>query len=357
MTHSSSSLEKINKIAVSKYTSAGLLALLLSACGESHTHSHAINDHAVDLKDAILQNRSADCADYANEYGSSVKDIRKNEHFIAQVSIEVQDRYCTLTSNNIPNHDFNDRNARFATNAKEVSQSFNIKRAPQLSYRVTPLEQSTYNGIMINGVPIDILSAACYSPNARRADRQGNIPIGCRSDAKWLVDPLGPNANMGADAHNAHTQPDGSYHYHGNPNALFDEKPGNNGSPTIGFAADGFPIYGSYFYDETRKQVRKAKSGYRLKSGTRPTRSSTSPGGNYDGTYIQDWEFANTGDLDQCNGMTVNGQYGYYVTDTYPWIVNCFSGTPDPSFRKRMGKNKQPNHKNTQHRFPPKPAY
>ena len=51
------------------------------------------------------------------------------------------------------------------------------------------------------------------------------------------------------------------------------------------------------------------------------------PGGSYDGTYIQDYEFnqtkldAGTCDLDECNGMTIDGTYGYYVTDSYPWVL------------------------------------
>jgi hypothetical protein len=32
---------------------------------------------------------------------------------------------------------------------------------------------------------------------------------------------------------------------------------------------------------------------------------SAGPGGNYDGTFVQDWEYAaGTGDLDECNGRT-----------------------------------------------------
>ena len=115
---------------------------------------------------------------------------------------------------------------------------------------------------------------------------------------------------------------------------MFDDNPGADGSPVIGFAADGFPIYGTYFKDPTTSQVRKAVSGYSLKTGSRGTRSNTNPGGNYDGTYIDDYEFTNAGDLDQCNGMTVNGQYGYYVTESYPWVIKCFSGVPDNSFQK-----------------------
>jgi hypothetical protein len=40
-----------------------------------------------------------------------------------------------------------------------------------------------------------------------------------------------------------------------------------------------------------------------------------------DGTYVADWEWTDADDLDECNGMTVNGQYGYYVTDAYPWVM------------------------------------
>ena len=100
------------------------------------------------------------------------------------------------------------------------------------------------------------------------------------------------------------------------------------------FAADGFPVYGSYFLDPDSGSVRKAVSGYTLKEGTRPE-SATDPGGAYDGTYVDDYEFTDAGDLDACNGMTVDGQYGYYVTEGYPWIINCFTGTPDPSFSKQ----------------------
>ena len=60
------------------------------------------------------------------------------------------------------------------------------------------------------------------------------------------------------------------------------------------------------------------------------------PEGAYDGTYVDDYEYREgSGDLDECNGMTVNGTYGYYVTASYPWVLKCFRGTPDPSFNKR----------------------
>lgn len=32
--------------------------------------------------------------------------------------------------------------------------------------------------------------------------------------------------------------------------------------------------------------------------------------------------------------MTIDGQYGYCLTASYPWVLGCFRGTPDASFGK-----------------------
>ena len=67
---------------------------------------------------------------------------------------------------------------------------------------------------------------------------------------------------------------------------------------------------------------------------TRSTKTDTNPGGEYSGIYEEDWEWTNAGDLDECNGMTYKNQYGYYVTERYPYIVSCFKGNVDSSFAK-----------------------
>ncbi|MDH3729761.1 MAG: YHYH protein [Acidimicrobiia bacterium] len=288
---------------------------------------------AVDITNAVFTERDADCAAYDSALVSDVSDISRAMMFAGNVVITAEDAACTLTSNNIPNHDFNDDSARFANAVAEVQQTFSIPRDPQLAASSTALSQRLYNAVMLNGVPVDLLSAGCYRPSDQMADADGNVAIGCSENDSWLLDPLGTESKFGADEHNAHTQPDGSYHYHGNPNALFDDSPGPEGSPVIGFAADGFPIYGSYFVDADNGELRKAVSGYTLRAGDRPS-SDTDPGGAYDGLYVDDWEFTGSGDLDECNGMTIDGQYGYYVTDSYPWIIACHSGTPDTSFAK-----------------------
>jgi len=72
-----------------------------------------------------------------------------------------------------------------------------------------------------------------------------------------------------------------------------------------------------------------------VKSGARQTSKGIDPGGDYDGTFLDDYEYlAGAGDLDECNGMMLEGAYTYYVTDSYPWVMGCFRGTPDESFEK-----------------------
>lgn len=323
-----------------------LAVIGIQGCGAQSSDSDGSD--SIDITDAIFSERSAGCTTYVNSYEASVLDIQLSTSFNADVLITSDDDTCTFSSNSIPNHDFNDETAAFAGGdgaVAEVDQTFIISRTPEFASSTTGLTQSTKNGVFLNGVVLDILSAGCYRPSSGLAGEDGNTDIGCLDGSAWLLDPLSTDHKFGADQHNAHIQPGGLYHYHGNPKAMFDDFPSTQGSPVIGFAADGFPIYGSYFYDEDSGEVRKATSSYQLKAGNRvaiydkyvgqdlnpsdnPLNSAT-----YDGTYVDDWEYVEgSGDLDECNGMTVNGQYGYYAIDSYPWVIACFKGTPHESF-------------------------
>jgi len=304
---------------------AAALTLSGTACGDASDPAPQVDASpggAQDISDVVFVERDADCASYANQYVSFSTNIQKNTDVEGHVEITVSDTACELSSNSIPNHDFNDESARFATDVAEINRSFSIPRAPAVASALTPLELRSYDAIMRNGVVLDLLAAGCYGV--------GDGKIGCFDLATpWRADPMFGEGGFGTDAHHAHTQPDGTYHYHGGPLAMYDDNPGINGSPVIGFASDGYPIYGPYFFDGT--EVRKATSGYALRTGTRPD----GPGGSYDGQYVDDFEFTAAGDLDECNGMEVDGTYGYYVTDSYPWVLACFRGTPDPSFNKQ----------------------
>lgn len=310
---------------------ASCLTLTLVGCSSSES-STSETAKEIDITDVVLTNMSGDCADYSANYQANVKDVKRELAFAARVDVADDSTTCTLIANAIPNYDFNDETADFADAVTEQALSLTIPRNPKLAAESTDLSLLTYNAVMLNGVVLDQLSNGCYKPEDAAADKDGNVANGCGLWVDWRLDPMGP-VKFGTDSHNAHTQPGGAYHYHGNPNALFDPEETAQGSPVIGFAADGFPIYGPHYIDEATGKMLEAKSGYTLKTGSRPTGDS-SPGGTYDGTYIEDYEFTDAGTLDKCNGMTINDQYGYYVTASYPNVMGCFSGTPDWSFFK-----------------------
>jgi hypothetical protein len=78
------------------------------------------------------------------------------------------------------------------------------------------------------------------------------------------------------------------------------------------------------------------RSSYRLREGKR----ASGPGGKFDGTFVEDFEFvAAAGDLDECNGRHgptpefPGGTYYYVLTDEFPYIPRHYRGTPHASFR------------------------
>ncbi|MGP6089844.1 YHYH protein [Antarctobacter jejuensis] len=280
---------------------------------------------AHDITDAFLTERSANCADYVDEHTASATDLFTKTRYDAAVTITADGQTCTIASNAVPNHDFNTVEG-FFNGFAEQDQTYTITATPTATETPTPLTLRMDNAVFLNGVKLDLIAAGCHGI--------GDGLIGCFDmTTPYRFDPMGAASNMfGTDAHNAHTQNDGLYHYHGNPMALFEQDNPGAASPVIGFAADGFPIFGSYIDDNGT--IRAATTSYRLKSGTRPD-GDDGPGGAYDGTFVDDWEFVEgLGDLDQCNGMVQNGVYGYVVTETYPHVMGCFTGTPDPSFEK-----------------------
>jgi arylsulfatase A-like enzyme len=312
--------------------------------GELANFSASATGDALDITDGgnngIYSARTYTCARFVRDYTASVSDLNGTEDstaddtlFTANLSISVVNGNCVFESDGIPNHDMQDT-GRFATTVSEQDDTYRVTATPDFADEIYFGDLGTEQGIYLNGVKIDIYAAACLGvgvPNER---------IGCGANTvadedEWRFDPMFSDNGFRTDSHNAHTQPSGAYHYHGSPNALFDGT-GSAESGVVGFAADGFPIFGLYIGENG--QFRKVTSSYRLISGNRPTLDlggssaeySEQP---YNGAFRQDYVYeAGSGDLDECNGMTRDGGYGYYVTEGFPYIVGCFMGTPDDSF-------------------------
>jgi hypothetical protein len=58
-------------------------------------------------------------------------------------------------------------------------------------------------------------------------------------------------------------------------------------------------------------------------------------GGHHDGTFTSDFEFVEgSGDLDECNGITIDGIYVYLVTNEFPYVSRCLMGEMSQDERK-----------------------
>jgi len=245
------------------------------------------------------------------------------------VSISIDDGFRLIKSNGWPDHVPGKSPRRGNPNKPSIQKySFRIPIKPTIS--ATPeLRGGWWWGVALNGVPFEPGTAETWNN-----DRQSG----------WRYEAATGFLNLGLDEHNAHVQPNGSYHYHALPTGLV-ERLGGEGKKMllIGWAADGFPIYSAWAYadpNDATSGLRQMKSSYRLKHGPRPT-TVGGPGGYFDGRFTQDFEFAKEeGNLDECNGRTgvtpefPNGIYYYCITPAFPFVPRKWRGVPDASFNK-----------------------
>jgi len=244
---------------------------------------------------------------------------------LSKVDIREQGDQRIIRANGIPNH----ATGRFPNpgNPNSIEPQdylFRMPLHPTTNAGFTPVERQPI-GVALNGVVFDPGTAEYWNNDPSSGWRKEGIVKG--------------RGTLGMDRNMAHVQPNGAYHYHGVPTGLVEQLSGS-GRKLIGYAADGFPIY---------TQEKDDRSSYRLKSGNRPG-GGQGPGGRYDGTYTQDFEFvAGIGSLDEANGRTgiapeyPEGTYFYVATEEFPFYPRQLKGTPDPSFqRKGPGREAAP---------------
>jgi hypothetical protein len=229
----------------------------------------------------------------------------------------------TVVANGIPDHLVGSfPNPGNPNSISEQNVNLEVPLTP-VSASSTTSAQGWVFGVSVNGVVFDPFAGEFW-----QGDRRSG----------WNYDALGGAVALGVDENFAHVQPQGTYHYHGVPFGLLALLRYEDGahSPLVGYAADGFPIYAlTGILDGTLTQV---TSSYDLKSGVRP--GGDEPTGAYDGAFVQDYEYvAGSGDLDQCNGAFTQsaeypgGTYAYFLTEEFPFVPRCFTGTPDSGFR------------------------
>lgn len=215
-------------------------------------------------------------------------------------------------------------------------------------------------GIFVNGVALfDYRDGVAWNSTANAlCGGPGNPPCpgGPGAPMDWNRDAIVAERN-GFDCSKGHPAM-GNYHHHQNPSAfkldlnvisticnLYDADglyaiDSTQHSPLIGFAYDGFPIYGAYGYKNADGTggITRIKSGYQLRNittrTTSPTGQSVSSGPAVSSTYPlgyfrEDYEFIshpnNQDYLDVHNGR-------FCVTPEYPNGIYCYFATVDQNW-------------------------
>jgi len=232
-----------------------------------------------------------------------------------------------------------------------------------------PVRPDSEIGIAINGVPF-------YSVVGKFQDRL--VSAADPSEVEIYTENIvETNGYAGPDASNGYLTTNDAYVYRMDPVLLYTKNPAAH-SPILGFALDGYPIYGPYGYantDGTGGIIRNTSS-YRLKTDLRLVQQNIQNGTKYatlgspDGIYIEDWQYvAGTGTLDQHNGRFVvtpeypYGTYAYFVTvdennePVYPYVIGpTFAGVPTGLRTEYQGETSVPVYENGDYTMPPAPA-
>lgn len=209
-------------------------------------------------------------------------------------------------------------------------------------------------GVFINGVALFDYRDGVSWQNSTGSLKGG--PLGGTGDGVWNRDAV-PAEKPGFDCAKGHPAM-GNYHHHQNPSAykldlnvisticnLYNADglyaiDSTQHSPLIGFAYDGFPIYGAYAYKNTNGTggIVRMKSSFKLRNITTRTTYYTStvavtPGPAVSTTYPlgyfkEDYEFVSptaSDYLDYHNGR-------FCVTPEYPLGTYCYFATVDANW-------------------------
>ena len=150
-------------------------------------------------------------------------------------------------------------------------------------------------GLWVNGVALfNQLDGFTYDPSAGRDGQAGpEVVASTTSAARWVRNAVLVEQPT-FDASNAHQPGSGEYHYHDNPLGLRYQRGDNvsydatanryreavsaahpaHHSPILGWAYDGYPIYGPYGYADPNKPssgVRRMVSGFVVRDGRHGT--------------------------------------------------------------------------------------
>lgn len=316
-----------------------------------------------------LQNTSETGSYYFSGNSTTVS----NNILVNCQSVEYSDNFTYISTQGIPAYPtgpFSDGNP---SNAEAQNNIYKMPLNPQPN-NSTPTNTTGGNiGVFINGVALfDYRDGVAWNNNTNYlcgGPGYPPCPGGPMATQNWNRDAI-PAEMGGFDCSKGHPA-QGNYHHHQNPSAfkldlevvsdicnLYDAEglyaiDAENHSPLIGFAYDGYPIYGAYGFKNSDGSggITRIESGYQLRNITSRTNGpdlnqvvTISQGPNtgsqetmFLGYFREDYEHVEHTDeeeyLDEHNGRFCvtpeypNGTYAYFATvdenwnSAYPYAV------------------------------------
>jgi len=304
---------------------------------------------------SFLQNNT----ETGSYYISGNSTVINNNILVNCQQVEYSDNFVYITATGVPAYPtgpFLDGNPSNAQNQN------NIIKIPLLPLENTGTPDDTVGGnigVFVNGVALfDYRDGVAWNPDTNSlCGGPGNPPCpgGPNASMDWNRDAI-PAEMAGFDCSKGHPAM-GNYHHHQNPSAfkldleivsdicnLYDADglyfiDETIHSPLIGFAFDGFPIYGAYGYRNADGSggLERIKSGYQLRDITERTHwadgTDVDDGPDVNGTYFlgyfrEDYEFISHSEeyyLDEHNGR-------FCVTPEYPAGTYAYFATVDENW-------------------------
>ena len=304
---------------------------------------------------SFLQNNTETGSYYISGNSTAIN----NNILVNCQQVEYSDNFVYITATGVPAYPtgpFLDGNPSNAQNQN------NIIKIPLFPIENTGTPDDTVGGnigVFVNGVALfDYRDGVAWNPDTNSlCGGPGNPPCpgGPNASMDWNRDAI-PAEMAGFDCSKGHPAM-GNYHHHQNPSAfkldleivsdicnLYDADglyfiDETIHSPLIGFAFDGFPIYGAYGYRNADGSggLERIKSGYQLRDITERTHwadgTDVDDGPDVNDTYFlgyfrEDYEFISHSEeyyLDEHNGR-------FCVTPEYPAGTYAYFATVDENW-------------------------
>lgn len=272
-----------------------VIALSASACGSAEVDESAIATSPADTdtttETEIEVERAAGegevlagCEEVAALFvtrGSANPDLADPE-----VSATCEGEGLVITANAIPDYTYIETSPG-APRAQDIS--YTIPATPTVADETTAVPLLGAAAVTLGGIPI-------FGPTEGTGGDVDSLP--------GIISECGShNGPTGFHIHKIMTSE--------NTDCLFTPEEVAEAPQLVGYAFDGFPIYtGTGQYTSSWELTDEALFATDTWAAH---------------TYVE-----GSGDLDECNGrFDEDGNYAYYTTDTFPYVVGCYTGVVD----------------------------